>query len=237
MIKVESEDQYYLMTANEIDGNKLSACFFDPQWLKQKKMVDQINTGRGEVCFFTWKGRQFALRQYLRGGMVAKVNQQNYLWKNLKNTRVYSELLLLDYMYSSELNVPFPVAGRVEKTGLFYRAAIVTEIIPNASELHQLLLERAISKDHWLAIGKSIRQMHDLNVCHDDINVKNILIDNKEQVFLIDFDKCMRKPDGVWKDRNLARFKRSLDKQLVKHQNYAFNHDDWNALLQGYEMR
>ncbi|MEM0911509.1 MAG: 3-deoxy-D-manno-octulosonic acid kinase, partial [Pseudomonadota bacterium] len=237
MIKVESEDQYYVMTANDVGGRQLAARFFDASWLKRQKLIDQIKTGRGEVCFFSWQGRQFALRHYLRGGLVATVNKQSFLWKNLKNTRVYSELLLLDYMRANGLNVPLPIAGRVEKTGLMYRCAIITEIIPHATELHQILLKGALARDLWFAIGKSIKQMHDLNVCHDDINVKNILINDKEQIFLIDFDKCFRKPDGEWKGKNVARLKRSLDKQLMKHQHYAFNQDDWGILLQGYKSK
>ena len=234
MIKVESDSHYYIMRANEENDVALTADYFDPQWLKSQHLIDEIKTGRGEVCFFSLQGRQFALRQYLRGGLVAKVNKRRFLWKNIKSTRVYSELSLLDYMHANGLNVPLPVAGRVEKSGATYQAAIITEIIPNANELHQLLLARPVSKDIWRSIGKSIKQMHDLNVCHDDINVKNILIDDKEQIFLIDFDKCARKSSGSWKEKNVARLRRSLDKQAMKHQDYAFNLNDWAALEQGY---
>lgn len=234
MIKVESDAHYYIMSANEVDGVALTADYFDPEWLKKQNIIDEIKTGRGEVCFFSLQGRQFALRQYFRGGLVAKVNKRSFLWKNIKSTRVYGELSLLDYMHANGLNVPLPIAGRVEKSGVIYHAAIITEIIPNANELHQLLLKSPVSEDIWHSIGKSIRKMHNLNVCHDDINVKNILIDDKEQIFLIDFDKCERKTSGNWKEKNVARLRRSLDKQSSKHQGYAFNSDDWAALEQGY---
>lgn len=234
MIKVESDAHFYIMSANEIEGATITADYFDPQWLKTKNLVDEIKTGRGEVCFFSLQGRQFALRQYFRGGLVARVNKRRFLWKNIKSTRVYSELSLLDYMHTNGLNVPLPLAGRVEKSGATYQAAIITEIIPNANELHQLLLNTPVSEDIWRSIGKSIKQMHDLDVCHDDINVKNVLIDDKERIFLIDFDKCERKSSGSWKEKNIARFKRSLDKQSTKHQGYAFTPNDWAALEQGY---
>ncbi len=236
MIKVESEDQYYVLTANKVGDRNLSADFFDPTWLKQQNLIEQTKSGRGAVYFFSFNNRKFALRHYLRGGLVAKINKQRFRWKNIANTRVYSELLLLEYMHKNGLRVPTPIAGRVEKAGLTYSAAIITEIIPHSNELHQILLQSPIDKALWSAIGASIKQMHNLNVCHDDINVKNILIDNKEQVFLIDFDKCMRKPDGNWKEKNIARFRRSLDKQLTKHLGYAFNQDDWEALVEGYSQ-
>ena len=84
---------------------------------------------------------------------------------------------------------------------------------------------------HWIAIGRCLRRFHELGVCHADLNAHNILIGTGaelpaepvppdaplpvpryERVFLIDFDRgTLRKP-GFWKDDNLVRLRRSLEK-------------------------
>ena len=66
--------------------------------------------------------------------------------------------------------------------------------------------------DAWAAIGRCIRRFHDYGLCHADLNAHNILLRGDREVFLIDFDRCARRQPGMWRDANLARLRRSLDK-------------------------
>ena len=39
------------------------------------------------------------------------------------------------------------------------------------------------------AVGKTIKKFHEKAIYHPDLNVENIMIDDDENVFLLDFDK------------------------------------------------
>lgn len=79
--------------------------------------------------------------------------------------------------------------------------------------------------------------MHQAQLCHYDLNVKNILLSNKESanaVHLLDFDKCELRNGHNWKMKNLERLQRSLNKQSEAQINYYFNENDWKTLMAGY---
>ena len=65
---------------------------------------------------------------------------------------------------------------------------------------------------------QEIAKMHRANVNHTDLNIHNILIDDQDKVWIIDFDKCCQQSDGDWKQSNLDRLKRSFLKEKKKHQ-------------------
>lgn len=60
--------------------------------------------------------------------------------------------------------------------------------------------------------------MHNAGVNHTDLNIHNILIDDKDKVWIIDFDKCRKQEHGDWKKQNLERLLRSFKKELLKRQ-------------------
>ena len=69
----------------------------------------------------------------------------------------------------------------------------------------------ALSLLTWVSIGRCIRRFHDLGVCHADLNAHNVLL-GEETVHLVDFDRCRLRADGLWRDGNLVRLRRSLEK-------------------------
>jgi 3-deoxy-D-manno-octulosonic acid kinase len=211
---------------------------FDAKALAQQNLITRTAEGRGMVYFFTLADRELVLRHYKRGGLVAKVSTDAFIFKGIKTTRCYEELAILQHLQNEMVNVPTPIAGKITRSGVFYSADIITEVIPNTRELHDLLQNQAVSKETWQAIGFEIKKMHNAQVFHGDINVKNILIASErstEHIHLLDFDKCSIKPDDGWKMANLARFQRSLIKQSKKDANYHFHADDWSEILKGYQ--
>ena len=207
---------------------------FRPDWLTQNDLVLQSQHGRAKVYFFRHEQNTMVLRHYYRGGIIGKLNRDKFLWSTLSRTRVFQELSLLEYMYDKRLPVPKPIAGLVTRNGLSYQADIVTQAIHNASELHQVLLSDVVADSIWFDIGVNIRNLHNANICHDDINVKNILLNDKAQIFLIDFDKCYKKADGAWKTNNLQRLQRSLIKQSKRFSGYQYHPDNWQHVIEGY---
>ena len=66
------------------------------------------------------------------------------------------------------------------KLGICYQADILIEKIENAQDLTALLQTQQLQNDIWQAIGKLIRQLHDLQICHTDLNAHNILVQQLE---------------------------------------------------------
>ncbi|HEY0633890.1 MAG TPA: lipopolysaccharide kinase InaA family protein, partial [Gammaproteobacteria bacterium] len=61
-----------------------------------------------------------------RGGLIAKLVADRYLWSGIEATRAWREWRLLAELCSEGFPVPQPIAARVIREGLFYRADIVT---------------------------------------------------------------------------------------------------------------
>ncbi|WP_395339090.1 3-deoxy-D-manno-octulosonic acid kinase [Ningiella sp. W23] len=211
---------------------------FELDYLHGKNAITRTAHGRGEVYFFTQLSQPLVLRHYYRGGLFGKFNRDRFLHFSIQQSRGFKELDILSFLASKGLNVPSPVAARVIRKGLFYRADIITAEVSKAQELHQVLMQREIADSMWEAIGKIIAQLHQLHVRHDDINVKNVLIQEDNRVALIDFDKCYRDSTGNWHSANLARFYRSLLKQqraqATKKAKYHFALSNWESLQTGY---
>jgi 3-deoxy-D-manno-octulosonic acid kinase len=126
------------------------------------------------------------------------------------------------------------VAAWYQQSGPFYRGDIITERLPNADSLAACLRIGALSLLNWVAIGRVIRRFHDLGVCHADLNAHNILLGDGDSVYLIDFDRSTLRAPGLWRDANLVRLRRSLEKVMYELPPDRFTESDWHGLLGGY---
>jgi 3-deoxy-D-manno-octulosonic-acid transferase len=100
--------------------------------------------------------------------------------------------------------------------------------------LVQRLNEAPLSDGAWAQVGQAVRQLHDHQVHHSDLNAHNIMIDEAGQVWLVDFDKCERRAGEPWKAENLARLLRSLRKEKARQPRLRWDERVWAALTQGY---
>jgi 3-deoxy-D-manno-octulosonic acid kinase len=209
--------------------------FFEPQVWADKGLLLDSAPGRGTAVFVRHDEAVFALRHYCRGGLPARLSRDRYLWQGLERTRAWREWRLLAELYSRGLPVPRPVAARVVREGLTYRADIVTVLI-EARPLAEWLQEKRLPAQQLERIGACIRRFHDAGVYHADLNARNILLDEAGRVSLIDFDRgALRNPEkGAWRDGNLERLKRSLEKFRRQERRFAFDDEDWKSLLRGY---
>lgn len=197
--------------------SEFSADMFDPQYWQQRDAVVGQASGRGTTYFVEHGDRQLVLRHYYRGGLIGKLLKDIYFADSVHRTRGYLELKRLAQLRGLNLPVPKPCAARMVKAGSYYRADIIVERIPGARDLLGLLQEAPLSEDQWHAIGATIATFHNADVVHPDLNIQNILIDDQQQVWLIDFDKSTD-PKGLdWQQKNLARLERSLVKQSRLH--------------------
>lgn len=190
--------------------------------------------GRGEAQFFQYQGHALVLKQYLRGGMVASLLGDRYFGLRCNQTRSFKEFRLLHQLQKLGLPAPRPLAARAEKSGLFFRAVLITLEIPKAETLADGLMAAALDDVVWQDVGRCIRQFHDNDVYHADLNARNILL-SEGKVYLIDFDKgAFRYLGDSWKASNLARLKRSLLKFKALNQIFYFDEENWKTLLEGY---
>ena len=112
-----------LLAKNSDEISKLNH-YFDINFWKKSEQVVGHSVGRnityfvkGDISKKTW-----VLRHYYRGGLIAKIIKDRYLYRSLENTRVFKEIALLEKMIEMKLPVPAPIGGSVIVSGLFYRA-------------------------------------------------------------------------------------------------------------------
>jgi 3-deoxy-D-manno-octulosonic acid kinase len=172
------------------------------------------------------------LRHYNRGGLIARFVQDHYLWTGLERTRAFREWRLLARLRAFGLPVPRPIAARVARSGLLYRADIATEFLIGTRPLSAILHEGA-GIDLWPEIGAMIRAFHDCGVDHPDLTAHNILLTPAGKVFLVDFDNATVRPQGPWREAGLARLERSLRKVALET-GVAFDPEGWRRLEEAY---
>ncbi len=196
--------------------------------------LDARPGGRGEIAFVETPIGACVLRHYHRGGLMARVSADRYLWTGASRTRAFREFRLLAELANLGVPVSPPVAARYVREGLRYRGDLLTRRIENADTLAERLARASLDPELAERVGLAIARLHVANVWHADLNAHNILIDDKGVVWLIDFDRGrVRKPKLAWQQANLARLRRSLVKLGAKRQE-KFDAAFWHPLLAAY---
>ncbi|WP_339725784.1 3-deoxy-D-manno-octulosonic acid kinase [uncultured Paraglaciecola sp.] len=201
-------------------------------WQAKNAITGQA-IGRGITNFFQHRQNEYVLRHYHRGGLIGKVLNDHYLYTGLEQSRPWQEFRLLQHMQTLNLPCPTPIAAILNKNKGFYQADIISTKIPSAQDLHHILLDTNLSTENWKKIGQTIAAFHNHQVYHHDLNIHNIMLDADHNVWLIDFDKCEIKQGNSWKASNMARLKRSFEKEK-RLSKIDWQLADWQMLLSGY---
>ncbi|GLQ74616.1 3-deoxy-D-manno-octulosonic acid kinase [Vibrio penaeicida] len=215
MIKTHCSKNQKIWYDSNVIHHDLDRLFDIDYWQNQNKVIGQAS-GRGTTWFVDLGETHAALRHYRRGGLFGKLVKDQYVFTGFDKTRSALEFSLLGLMRKNGLNVPKPIAANAQKTGLTYRADIITEKIKNARDLVDILKSETLEARHYQQIGREIRKMHDLGINHTDLNIHNILMDEQEKFWIIDFDKCFQQSGESWKQGNLERLKRSFEKEAQR---------------------
>lgn len=210
-----------------------------PDWLDREHWLAQararvVEGGRGGALFVDTPVGECALRHYHRGGFVARLSRDSYLWSGRKRTRAFREFRLLAALADAGLPVPSPVAARYRRDGLRYRADLMTRLVPDAQTLSSRIAARRFDETLARAVGATLARFHQFGAWHADLNAHNILVDARGAIWLIDFDRSrLRKPLLVWQRANLARLRRSFDK-LGAQRIADFDAMFWHPMLAAY---
>jgi 3-deoxy-D-manno-octulosonic acid kinase len=180
---------------------------FDPLHYGDRATAVQAG-GRQAAWFVEGDYGHGVLRHYRRGGMVARLSQQRYVWLGEARTRSFMEFQLLESLFAQGLPVPAPLAAAYWRRGLSYEAAILVQRLPDVQPLALLLHEPV-----WIEAAQAIARMHQAGVWHADLNAYNILMDARGKAWIIDFDRGRQGGVSAYgRRRNMDRLRRSLEK-------------------------
>ncbi len=210
---------------------------FTKDYWQERDAVLGHATGRGITWFVKHDNANLVLRHYYRGGLVGRMLTDQYVYPGLEKTRAVQEFLLLAKLNALNLPAPKPVAVNIERSGLIYRSDILIELIPGAKDLVGLLQEGPIDETLWHKIGETIKAFHQHRIYHHDLNSHNIMLDDKQHVWLIDFDQGQQMAKGGdWQKQNMLRLLRSFRKEKNKLDTFHWEEKDWQALMTGYDV-
>ena len=208
----------FLVNNNFIKNNELTnlQSFFDRDTILKGKDV-LTKGGRGKTILFKKDGFDLILRHYKRGGLFGKLVKDSFFTFESYCNRSFDEFKLLNYMLSVNLPVPKPVIAREIKEGIKLKQDIVVERLKGFVDLSEVISKRELTETELANIGKTIKQFFDKDILHTDLNIRNILINDNAEVYIIDFDKCFNKKLDV-KDRIdvVSRLHRSFRKEVTK---------------------
>jgi 3-deoxy-D-manno-octulosonic acid kinase len=113
---------------------------FDPRWFdagfwRAQQHATDAPGGRGGIVFAHTPHGDWALRHYRRGGLVARMLGDRYLWNSAERTRSFTEFRLLHGLVARGFDVSQPIAARYRRNGAHYRADLITRFIPDAHTL------------------------------------------------------------------------------------------------------
>ena len=183
----------------------------------------------------------WAVRHYHRGGAVARYLDDRYLVAG--DSRPVRELKASVEARKRGVPTPAVVAGATYSAGLFYRADLATELVPDAVSLSELLFGNSDSQvDVEKALhvaGKVVRRLEETRVLHADVNAGNILVRNhlgETEAHVIDLDRCnvlTREAPGP-RHFMRERLERSL-RRLSRRHAVELGDGCWRALRDGFE--
>ena len=211
-----------------------SSLFDEAHW-RAADALEGSAPGRGTSWFIETPAGPAVLRRYLRGGMVARVNKDRYLYRGAEASRPFREFDVLRRMAADGLRVPAPLAALCRRDGAFYRAALLTRRIAPAKALPECFADPAFD---WRRLGCELRVFFDAGMDHADLNARNILIHGDTgDAWVIDLDASSYTPgrpvDGAGQ---LARLKRSLEKLWPEEGSAAPGLEAaWRALASGVD--
>ncbi len=211
------------------------APWFTPEHWPQRSVLDR---GRGAAFAMQTELGEMVLRHYRRGGAVARVLKDCYVWTGAAQTRPICEFRLLAAALHCGLPVPRPMAAQVRRHGALYSGDLLMMRIADTQTLSARLTGLADwTTLDWQRIGAALGLAHAQGFEHADLNAHNVLIDAHEAVWLIDWDRGRQRAPGSWSEVVLARLARSLRKLYGARVDQNDARKGWQALLQAHAQR
>lgn len=182
---------------------------------------------------------RWTVRRYHRGGVVSLFLDDRYVRRG--TARPVQELVASEHARAEGIRTPAVVAGAVYPAPGFYRADLVTELVPDARTLgnevfHARAQNLARSEQALTFAGRLVRSLARAGMHHVDLNAGNVLLDRHDSTWVVDLDRCSIFPGR--EDRlgatMLKRLERSLRKLSTMH-GIVLTRSQWECLRDGFE--
>lgn len=181
---------------------------------------------------------RWAVRHYRRGGAIAALLVDRYL--ALGEPRPCREVEAAALLRERGIPTPAVVAGAIYGTGLWYRADLVTELVPDSADLaHVVFTSGDTAAEALRAAGELVARMGRAGVEHVDLNAKNILLTSGNKgprAYVVDLDRCRVEASGT--TAGAAPMRRRLERSLRKFESATgrvLSPGEWAALRHGVE--
>lgn len=156
-----------------------------------------------------------AVKYYHRGGIVRHFIKKRYFkWGKTRSQKEYE---LLQKVRGLGINTPEPIAFAY-RGRLFYQAWLVTREIKQ----HQTLANLSIineERTHFVMknIIDQVTTLIKSGILHVDLHPGNVIVDNQDRVYILDFDKgsFFTGNINVLKNRYLSRWTRAIQKHRL----------------------
>jgi 3-deoxy-D-manno-octulosonic acid kinase len=192
-----------------------------PEWFEVARYganaLPISDAGRGGAWYVEGPFGAGVLRFYRRGGWVARLSREHYLFTGTERLRCVRELRLLEDLLSLGLPVPEPIAGAWWREGPLYRAALLMRRLPARIDL-MALVHADVAAVPWEDAGRCIAGFHRRGARHPDLNARNVLRCDDGRLAVIDWDRGRREGGpGRWCGVELDRLERSM----LKHRRHV----------------
>lgn len=204
-------------TADGVAGVHAAAAWAErarPEWFEVPRYganaLPISDGGRGGAWYVEGPFGAGVLRFYRRGGWVARLSREHYLFTGVSRLRCVRELRLLEELAGLGLPVPGPIAAAWWREGPFYRAALLMQRLPARTDL-MALVHAGVDDVPWEAVGQCIARFHRHGARHPDLNARNVLRCDDGGFAVIDWDRGRREGGpGRWCGAELDRLERSM---------------------------
>lgn len=153
------------------------------------------------------------VKHYRRGGLLRHIIAASYFRCGPPRSQREYEILSL----AKDIGISVPsVVAYASKGILFYRAWLVTKEIPNSITLADLSTKDLKRAENGVdLLMKQLYLLIEEGIYHVDLHPGNVLVDDNDNVFVIDFDKACRWTGSKndLRDLYLHRWRRAV----IKH--------------------
>lgn len=212
-IRIKTYDSYHFGFSHNLTEQHLN--HLTKLFKTYPKPVNSVLGGRSSVVVDDISGfGSVVIKYYRRGGLVRYLIKQNYL--KCGKTRGQREYELLQKVRSFGISAPEPIVFAYRGL-LFYKGWLVTREIKG----HQTLAELSFSNENrtrkiMKEVTRQISILIKNNILHVDLHPGNVIVDNQDRVYIIDFDK-----GRLFHGKNISlrnRYLRRWDRAVKKHQ-------------------
>ena len=191
--------------------------YFDPDWWQSQDQITARFKGRGQAVAVDGVLGPAVLKIYHRGGFARRISRSRYLYLGAPRTRAFQEWRVTQTLWQAGLPVAEPLAAFFQRSGLSYRAALISRQIEHAQTLADWARDQVLGHDGWQRIGRLLGAFAAFGLHHPDLNARNILIDTDEKLWWIDFDRARITSEPANPGVMHRRLLRSLNKLEIQH--------------------